>query len=143
MAANVVTFVSSDLVEFEVPIEAASASVVVRDIIEDTGGASMSPIRLESIGASTLEVVVDFMQEPRTSDYWVCRLSKLPQEQLFDVVNACNFLNIEGLLDPGAETIASMIRNKSPEELRRVFDVPNDFSPEEIDRIRRDNEWIV
>jgi S-phase kinase-associated protein 1 len=34
-----------------------------------------------------------------------------------------------------------MIRGKSPEEVRKIFNIVNDFTPEEEDRIRQDNEW--
>jgi S-phase kinase-associated protein 1 len=34
-----------------------------------------------------------------------------------------------------------MIKGKSPEEIRKTFNIPNDFTPEEEDQIRRENEW--
>jgi Skp1 family, dimerisation domain len=34
-----------------------------------------------------------------------------------------------------------MIKGKSPEEIRRTFNIKNDFTPEEEDQIRRENEW--
>jgi Skp1 family, dimerisation domain len=34
-----------------------------------------------------------------------------------------------------------MIKGKSPEEIRRTFNITNDFTPEEEDQIRRENEW--
>jgi S-phase kinase-associated protein 1 len=34
-----------------------------------------------------------------------------------------------------------MIKNKSPEEIRATFNIPNDFSPEEEEQVRKENEW--
>jgi S-phase kinase-associated protein 1 len=34
-----------------------------------------------------------------------------------------------------------MIRGKSPEEIRKTFNIVNDFTPEEEAAIRRENEW--
>ncbi|CAG8775834.1 13366_t:CDS:2 [Racocetra fulgida] len=40
------------------------------------------------------------------------------------------------------KTVANMIKGKSPEEIRSTFNIVNDFSPEEEEAIRRENEWI-
>lgn len=34
-----------------------------------------------------------------------------------------------------------MIKGKSPDEIRKTFNIQNDFTPEEEDQIRRENEW--
>ena len=36
---------------------------------------------------------------------------------------------------------ANMIKGKSPEEIRKTFNITNDFTPEEEEQIRRENEW--
>jgi S-phase kinase-associated protein 1 len=38
--------------------------------------------------------------------------------------------------------VAGYIRQcRSPEEIRRRFNVPNDFTPEEEEEVRRENAW--
>ena len=54
---------------------------------------------------------------------------------------AANFLDIKALLDVGCKTVANMIKGKSPEEIRKTFNIQNDFTPEEEEQIRRENEW--
>lgn len=56
-------------------------------------------------------------------------------------LQAANYLDIKPLLDVGCKTVANMIKGKSPEEIRKTFNIQNDFSPEEEDQIRRENEW--
>ena len=36
---------------------------------------------------------------------------------------------------------ANMIKGKTPEEIRRTFNIENDFSPEEEEQIRKENVW--
>ena len=30
---------------------------------------------------------------------------------------------------------------KTPEEIRRIFNIKNDFTPEEEEEVRRENQW--
>ncbi len=34
-----------------------------------------------------------------------------------------------------------MIKGKSTDEIRKTFNITNDFTPEEEEQIRRENEW--
>ena len=34
-----------------------------------------------------------------------------------------------------------MIKGKSPDEIRKTFNSQHDFTPEEEEQIRRENEW--
>ncbi|KAH0919251.1 hypothetical protein HID58_026911 [Brassica napus] len=54
---------------------------------------------------------------------------------------AANYLNIKNLLDLTCQTVADMIKGKTPEEIRTTFNIKNDFSPEEEEEVRRENQW--
>lgn len=41
---------------------------------------------------------------------------------------ASNYLDIKPLLDVGCKTVANMIKGKSPEEIRKTFNITNDFT---------------
>ncbi|KAF7082383.1 LOW QUALITY PROTEIN: hypothetical protein CFC21_086256 [Triticum aestivum] len=64
------------------------------------------------------------------------------QATLFDLILAAN-VNIKGLLDLTCQTVAvaDMIKGKTPEEIRKTFNIKNDFTPEEEAEIRRENQW--
>ena len=91
---------------------------------------------------------------------WDQKYMQVDQEMLFEIIlvshlcdiyctqvsadqnsQAANYLDIKALLDVGCKTVANMIKGKSPEEIRKTFNIQNDFTPEEEDQIRRENEW--
>lgn len=74
-------------------------------------------------------------------DMWDREFLKVDQEMLYEIILAANYLNIKPLLDAGCKIVAEMIRGRSPEEIRRTFNIVNDFTPEEEAAIRRENEW--
>ncbi|KAL8838087.1 MAG: hypothetical protein Q9176_005292 [Flavoplaca citrina] len=74
-------------------------------------------------------------------DEWDQKFMQVDQEMLFEIILAANYLDIKPLLDVGCKTVANMIKGKSPEEIRKTFNIQNDFTPEEEDQIRRENEW--
>jgi len=56
---------------------------------------------------------------------------------------AANFLEIKGLLDLTCQAMADMIKGKSPEEIRKTFNIMNDLSPEEEEEIIWDIQWAL
>ena len=56
-------------------------------------------------------------------------------------MQAANYLNIKSLLDLTCQTVAQMIKGKTPEEIRKTFNIKNDFTPEEEEEVRRENQW--
>lgn len=72
---------------------------------------------------------------------WDDRFIALPHEQLFELIQAAHYMDIQGLMDLGAAKVATLIKNKTPEEIRQMFHIENDFTPEEEERIREENRW--
>ncbi|KAL5729022.1 suppressor of kinetochore protein mutant [Ranunculus cassubicifolius] len=66
---------------------------------------------------------------------------KIDQAVLFYLIMAANYLNVKGLLDLTCQTVADMIKGKTPEEIRKTFGIENDFTPEEEAELRRENQW--
>lgn len=56
-------------------------------------------------------------------------------------MQAANFLDIKSLLDLTCQKVADMIKGKQPEEIRKIFNIENDFTPEEEAKIREENQW--
>ncbi|KAG8050408.1 hypothetical protein GUJ93_ZPchr0009g780 [Zizania palustris] len=68
---------------------------------------------------------------------------QIDQSALLDIILAANFLQIEGLLDLACQTVAEMIKGKTPEEIRKTLNIKNDFTPEEEEEVRRENQWAL
>jgi len=50
-------------------------------------------------------------------------------------VKAANYLDIKGLLDVTCKTVANMIKGKTPEEIRKTFNIKNDFTAAEEEQV--------
>ncbi len=62
-------------------------------------------------------------------------------EEIFEIIMAANYLDIKSLLDLSCAKIATLIKGKSPEEIRKTFNIVNDFTPEEEAQIKEENKW--
>ncbi|XP_077246641.1 SKP1-like protein 1 isoform X2 [Tasmannia lanceolata] len=56
---------------------------------------------------------------------------KVDQATLFHLILAANFLNIKSLLDLTCQTVGDMMKGKTTEEIRKMFNIKNDLTPEE------------
>lgn len=65
----------------------------------------------------------------------------LTQDALFDLITAANFLDIKGLLEASCQKVADMIAKKTPAQVRRIFNIANDFTAEEEEEIRNESPW--
>jgi len=155
-----ITLRSSDQVDISVEKEVAERSVLIKNMIEDVGDEAMTEaIPIPNVNEAVLRKVIEWCIHHRGDppaaadddsdsrkkttdiDEWDQKFMQVDQEMLFEIILAANYLDIKALLDVGCKTVANMIKGKSPEEIRKTFNIQNDFTPEEEDQIRRENEW--
>ena len=147
MEGNKVKLLCSDGEEVEIDIDVAEKSVLIKGLIDDTGTDDQIP--LPNVKRPILEKVIDFckhlkdhqapeIEKPLKStdmqsvvDPWYADYINLEQEVLFELIMARNYLDIKPLLELACAKVASLIKNKSIEEIRKFFNIENDFSPEE------------
>ena len=72
---------------------------------------------------------------------WYANFVAVDQEVLFELILAANYMDIKPLLDITCATVASMIKGKTPEEIRQHFNIVNDFTPAEEAQVREENKW--
>ncbi|KAF8774689.1 S-phase kinase-associated protein 1-like [Argiope bruennichi] len=151
---------SSDGEIFEVDVEIAKASVTIKTMLEDLGmdDDEQEVVPLPNVNSSILKKVIqwatyhiddppppedDDSKEKRTDDIssWDADFLKVDQGTLFELILAANYLDIKGLLDVTCKTVANMIKGKTPEEIRKTFNIKNDFTPAEEEQVRKENEW--
>ncbi|PNW74992.1 hypothetical protein CHLRE_12g501200v5 [Chlamydomonas reinhardtii] len=153
--ATKVKLMSSDAQMFEVDEDVAFQSQTVKNLVEDAGTEDAIP--LPNVSGRILAKVIEYSKyhveaekkgaddkPTKTEDdvkRWDDEFVKVDQATLFDLILAANYLNIKGLLDLTCQTVAQMIKGKTPEEIRKTFNIKNDFTPEEEEEVRRENQW--
>eukprot|EP00759_Apiculatamorpha_spiralis_P059046 PhF_6_TR9632/c0_g1_i1/m.14873/K03094/SKP1, CBF3D; S-phase kinase-associated protein 1 len=154
-------------IEFKVSREAAKMSGLIKDMLEDHGEGENTVIPIPNVNGKTLQYVLEYIEhhvnnradpiekplkgkiDDVIADWDKQFLYKdlvrggdeKQHELLIDVIMAANFLNIKDLLDLTCATVASMIKGKTPEQIRALFNIENDFTPEEEEKIREENRW--
>lgn len=166
-----VTLVSSQGDSFEVDGKVAMMSELVKTMIggiEDEGGSNGSSggsggggqeIPLPNVKTEVLVKVIEYckhhvdapvapIQKPlvdsdmtKVVPAWDAAFVDLEQETLFELILAANYMDIKPLLDLTCAKVASMIKGKTPEQIRKAFNIVNDFSPEEEQKVREENKW--
>lgn len=134
---------SSDGEVFEVEEEIALQSQTIKHVIEDDcadGG-----IPLPNVTGKILAKVIEYCKKHTDGDKeelknWDVEFVKVDQATLFDLILAANYLKVKDLLDLTCQTVADMIKGKTPEEIRKTYNTKN-FTPEEEEEIRRENQW--
>ncbi|KAL9188106.1 hypothetical protein ACHAXT_006484 [Thalassiosira profunda] len=158
--SGTVKLVSKEGDDFPVEIEVARMSELVKGMLEeDVDDEDVTEIPLPNVKAAVLRKVIEFCQhhrsEPMTEiekplksaqmaevvQKWYADFVNVEQVLLFELILAANYMDIKPLLDLTCATVASMIKGKTPEEIRKTFNIANDFSPEEEAQVREENKW--
>nr|ACU13236.1 unknown [Glycine max] len=146
-----ITLKSSDGEAFEVEEAVAVESQTIKHMVEDN--CADSGIPLPNVTSKILAKVIEYCkkhveancadEKPSEDELkaWDADFVKVDQATLFDLILAANYLNIKSLLDLTCQTVADMIKGKTPEEIRKTFNIKNDFTPEEEEEVRRENQW--
>ncbi|XP_050234364.1 SKP1-like protein 1B [Mercurialis annua] len=141
-----ITLKASDGETFEVEQAVALESETIKYMIED--GCADSVIPVPNVTGKILSMVLEYARKHNGTTAanedikcWDADFIKVDQNVLYELTLAANYLNMKGLLDLACETVADMIRGKTPEQIRKTFNIANDFTEEEEEEVRRDNRW--
>ena len=151
---------SSDSEIFEVDVEIAKMSETIKTLLEDSclDDDDEEPIPLPDVNAAILRKVIEWSihhkddppppadeenREKRTEDIELYdqEFLKVDQGTLFELILAAHYLDIKGLLYVTCKTVANMIKGKTPEEIRKTFNIKYEFTAEEEEKVRKENEW--
>lgn len=159
MEGKQITLVSSDGEKFQVTEKAARRSILVKGIIDDYPDDPEVP--LHNVKSSILTKIITYLEqyaevEPKEIekplpsnnynecvDAWDFQFIDLELEVIFELILAANYMDIKSLMELASSKVASIIKGKSPEEIRKTFNIQNDFTPEEENQIREENQWCL
>lgn len=157
--------VSSEKKEFKVPTEILRISSMLSIMLgndnedEEEEGATLP---LPNVDSNCTGKIIEFMKyyhENKMDDIekplkssnlneiiqpWYADFIDVEEELLFSLINAANYMDIQPLLNLGCAKVASLIKNKTPEEIREIFNVDdNNDKNENTDELDNDkNENI-
>ncbi|XP_022928279.1 SKP1-like protein 1A [Cucurbita moschata] len=150
-SSKVIVLRSSDGETFHIDEAVALESQTIKYMIEDDCADTVIPV--PNVTGSILARVIEYCKKHVETDAkdskalddtlkaWDAEFVKVDQNILFDLILAANYLDIKSLLDLTCQTVADMIKGKTPEEIRKTFNIKNDFTPEEEEEVRRENQW--
>jgi S-phase kinase-associated protein 1 len=149
-----------DSVKVTITRKAAMMSELIKSMLADDDDADAPEIPLLDVSKEILEKVVEFLnkhkddpmkeiQKPIQTNKleeivgeWDAKFIDLEQELLFKVILAANYLDIPSLLDLGICKVACMVKGKEPDEVKKLFNIDPDITPEEEKMVRDQNPWI-
>ncbi|XP_059630351.1 SKP1-like protein 1A [Cornus florida] len=151
MSTSKIVLKSSDGETFEVEEVVALESQTIKHMIEDDCASTIIP--LPNVTSKILSMIIEYCKKhvkTTKSEEKTCEdifktfdanFVKVDQATLFDLILAANYLDIKSLLDLTCQTVADIIKDMTPEEIRKIFNIKNDFTTEEEDEVRKENAW--
>jgi S-phase kinase-associated protein 1 len=119
---------------------------MIKNMIQD--GCTEDAIPLTNVDSNTLAMVLEYLNKHGDSGVseedkknFDSEFVKKELDALFHLTLAANYMEIKKLLDLLCQSIANLIRDRSVEEVRSIFGIENDFTPEEEEAIRKENAW--
>ena len=147
MEGKTITLVSSDGEKMQIAAKAAQRSQLVKGIIEDYPDDAEVP--LNNVKSNILKKIKEYLEhyadsEPKEIerplasqnyqecvDSWDFEFINVDLDMVFEIILAANYMDIKSLLELASSKVASIIKGKTPEEIRKTFNIQNDFTPEE------------
>jgi len=140
------TLKTCDGKEFVLDETIAVRSQTIKNMVEDDCASNVIP--LPNVHSKTMTKVIEYWKKHSEEDVSKDMLLefdkafvKVHHSILHALILAANFLNDKEILDMMCQEIADRIKGKTPEEIRKEFDIKNDFTPEEEEEIRKENAW--
>ena len=155
-----VIMISSDGEQFELSTQAAMRSQLVKDSI-DGSKEDIIEFTANKVKGNILIKVVEYLEhykdkEPKeiehplpTSNFsecvdkWDFDYIDIDLGLIHEIISAANYLDIKPLLELASAKVASLIKGKTTEEVRKLFGITNDFTPEEDQQIIEENKWCM
>ena len=150
MEATNIVLISSDNQKIEIDSESAQKSHLLKGLITDFS-TQQDPIQIPDIKYDILKKVVEYLThykdkvpkdipKPMPSanlseviDEWdVNFINSIELDNVFDLINAANYMDISSLLDLSCAIIASLMKGKTAQEIRTMFNIECDLTDEEL-----------
>ena len=158
-ATNVIKLTSQEGETVQISHKAVLRSNLVKGILEDYPDDGEVPVN--NVKTAILNKIKEYLehyenQEPKEIerplasndfkeciDEWDYSFIDLDLDQIFELILSANYMDIKPLLELASAKIASLIKGKTTEEIRKLFNIVSDFTPEEEAQIIEENKWCL
>ena len=155
---RIIFLIPSDGEKEEISLKAALRSRLIESIIEINPDSTEIPLKLKS---EILKKVKEYLEHYKDKepleierplpsnnfkecvDEWDYNFTDIGLDIIFELILASNYLDIKSLLELGSAKISSILKGKTTEELKNIFNITNDFTPEEEQQIIEENKWCM
>nr|GFA35372.1 SKP1-like protein 1A [Tanacetum cinerariifolium] len=110
---------------------------ILRKVIEYLKKHAETPKKKDKVTKEDLKV----NEENEDLKAFDAEFVQVDQGTLFAIILATNYLNIETLLKLLCKTVADMAIGKTVQQIRDHFNIKNDLTPEEEEKICLENAW--
>ena len=150
-----IALISSESNSVGIKTKAAKRSVFIKEYINDFPDAD---IEFSNINYNTLLKIKEYLEHYENSepkriamplpnnnfkecvDDWDYNFIDLKNEDIFEIMNAANFMAIQPLLDLSCAKIASLIKGKNEKEIRNLFNMKDDDKDNEDEISTQEDE---
>ena len=159
MDESIIKLVTKDGKEIEITKKAAELSELLKAGINEYPNETSFP--LNELDEKNAEKIKEFLthfngaapaeiEKPLTSndmksltDEWSAGfVDKMSMEELVNLTVAANYMGINSLLDLCCAKVASLCKDKSEAEIFKTFNITEQFTEEEKNKIKEENKWI-
>lgn len=148
------------MIDMDIVNECKTLSNLIKDLgIETEKSENQEPIPLPNVTEPALESIISFyrhrIDHPEDIE-WEREYFRVPDRdevgleavvrrhrELIQIMLSANYLEAETLLNECAKSISRLMKNKSAEEIREEWELPDDLTEEEKETIRRENAWCM
>ncbi|KAL3828860.1 hypothetical protein ACJIZ3_017662 [Penstemon smallii] len=122
-----------DDVTFSVERSVIMKSITIKSLLDDGCG----------------DVVIEYLtkrvkltdEDSETKTYEENFAEGFNYQKMFDLISVANYLEIKELIDLISQKIADRTKDMQQEEIRKIFNIKNDFTEEEEAAIRKEYAW--
>nr|XP_017005492.2 S-phase kinase-associated protein 1-like [Drosophila takahashii] len=133
---------TSDGETFETDTQVVKCSGLIMTLLKDSGEEveENALVLLPCVTSTALRRVLTWAQfhkdddegkDKRTISSWDARFLEVDKDTLFQLVLAADYLKIQDLLDLTCDVVSTMVHGKTPEQMRKFFNINIDFKPAE------------
>lgn len=142
---------SGEVVTQTLSLRAARYSDTLKGAIDADEGVAQIP--LARVTERALPHVVAFLEHMCGEDEeemskngkltdWEQKFCDVDDDLSFDLITAADYLESKRMLHVMATKFAEEVKGKTSEQIRERYNIPNDLTEEEMERIKKEMDWI-